>query len=409
MIKQLLYRGNATTCGIFKLTCQRILRYPASNFGTQSIDPSQLTIELTDAPREKIPNAELKFGTQFTDHMLEIDWNLSTGWEAPRISKFKNFEISPAASAFHYAIECFEGMKAYKDSEGNIRLFRPDKNLSRLSNSMKRMAMPDLNEEAFLECMSELLHVDSTWIPEEEGYSLYIRPTAIGTHPFLGVGLSESIKLYVILSPVGPYYPDGFKPVELFADTENVRAWPGGVGNTKVGGNYGPTIHPQLQAGERGYKQILWLFGEDHTVTEVGSMNLFFLIEKKYGNLELVTAPLSRGDILPGVTRDSVLTLAREWGEFEVSERFITMKELLECDQEGRLLESFGSGTAAIVCPVSVIHYMGHDIELPNGNSIGPMAQRFWDEITSIQYGRVEHPWSVKLEKGDEKELISNF
>lgn len=204
-------------------------------------------------------------------------------------------------------------MKAYKDKEGTIRMFRPDKNMARLNHSMTRLAMPGFNSEGFLECLKTLLKVDESWVPNEEGYSIYIRPTAIGTSPYLGVEVSQHIKLYAILSPVGPYYKSGFKPVKLFADTVHTRAWPGGVGNAKVGGNYGPTILPsQIAAKRHNSSQILWLFGPDHQVTEVGAMNIFFVLKKKDGSgIELVTAPLTRGDILAGVTRDSILEMTR--------------------------------------------------------------------------------------------------
>jgi branched-chain amino acid aminotransferase len=269
--------------------------------------------------------------------MLEIDWDVERGWHAPRIIPFQNISMHPAATCLHYAIECFEGMKAYKDSKGNIRLFRPDKNMERFNNSMVRLAMPPVNgNDGFLECIKELIRLDESWVPDKEGYSLYIRPTAIGTGEVLGVHASEKVRLFCILSPVGPYYKSGFKPVKLYADHKNVRAWPGGVGNAKVGGNYAPTIYPsQLAAKEHGCSQILWLYGEDHQITEVGAMNIFFLFKKDNGKMELITPPLTRGDILPGVTRASVLEIAREMGDVEVSERFLTMKEIMDHNQKG--------------------------------------------------------------------------
>lgn len=242
-------------------------------------------------------------------------------------------------------------MKAYKDRNGKIRLFRPDRNMQRMNYSMTRLSMPSIDtSNGFLECIKELIRIDEDWIPDKEGYSLYIRPTAIGTSPFLGVHASEQIKLYCILSPVGPYYKSGFKPVKLYADVKNVRAWPGGVGNAKVGGNYAPTIYPsQLAAKKHGCSQVLWLYGEDHHVTEVGAMNIFFAVKKASDPnvIELVTPPLTQGDILPGVTRASILDLARGWttsdsthpwkGKVEVNERLITMKELLQAQKDDRV------------------------------------------------------------------------
>ena len=225
--------------------------------------------------QQKIPKEKLTFGTSFSDHMLEIDWCKVNGWHAPVIRPYGDLHLDPAASVFHYALECFEGMKAYVDTKGQVRLFRPDLNMKRMNNSMKRLFLPTFNEDGFLDCIKELVRLDRDWIPTGDGYSLYIRPTGISTHPYIGVGASDYAKLFVILSPVGPYYPEGFNPVRLYADDKYVRAWPGGTGDTKIGGNYGPTIMPQMEAAKKGYSQILWLFGEEHYMTEVGTMNLF--------------------------------------------------------------------------------------------------------------------------------------
>jgi branched-chain amino acid aminotransferase len=241
-------------------------------------------------------------------------------------------------------------MKAYKDAQGRIRLFRPDCNFERMSNSMVRLAMPPLDSEGFFECLKWLVQMEKSWIPDMDGYAIYIRPTAIGNSPFLGVAASDHVKLFCILSPVGPYYKHGFVPVKLYADTKNVRAWPGGAGNAKVGGNYAPTIAPAKEALKHGCQQIMWLFGPEHHVTEVGAMNIFFLLKKADGKVELVTAPLTRGDILPGVTRRSILEMTREWtsktnpiavasayGDVEVSERFLPMAEVVEASKSGRV------------------------------------------------------------------------
>jgi branched-chain amino acid aminotransferase len=293
-------------------------------------------------------------------------------------------------------------MKAYKSlTDDSLRLFRPEMNMKRLASSMDRLHMPgrDFDHEELIKCIAKLVQVDEKWIPYGQGYSLYLRPTVIATHEFLGVAPPNSLLLYVITCPVGPYYKSGFAPIRLTADSSYVRAWPGGTGNVKVGGNYGPAMKPQADAAAEGYSQVLWLFGEDDEVTEVGAMNVFFfLINKDTNRPELVTAPLTRGDILPGVTRDSILHLARAWGDFDVSERFPTMKEIKEAAEEGRLLEAFGAGTAAVVTPISAIKYKGKDIEIP---TTGELTKRIWDEITGIQYGNIVGPegWSVKIEK----------
>lgn len=353
--------------------------------------------------------------------MLEIDWHKETGWRKPVISEYKNFSISPASVTFHYALQCFEGMKAYKDKEGRVRLFRPDRNMVRLNSSMTRLSMPALDKEGFLECIKQLIRLDESWVPDEVGYSLYIRPTAIGTSPYLGVHASEEVKLYCLLSPVGPYYSSKSKPVKLLADPSSVRAWPGGVGNVKVGGNYAPTIDVGAKAMQKGYSQVLWLYGDNHEVTEVGAMNIFFLLKDTQAAdspLELVTAPLTRGDILPGVTRDSILQLCRTDAALQaslrgsssqplrVSERWLNMAELVKAAEEGRLIESFGAGTAAIVSPVSAIGYGGRDLDIPVGaqsaalvgrESGASLAETLRDKILRIQYGTEEHPFSVLI------------
>jgi len=333
--------------------------------------------------------------------MLQIPYKKSLGgWQDPKIVPYGDLTISPAASSLHYGLECFEGMKAYKSlTDDSLRLFRPDKNMERLRNSMERLSMPgyDFDPQELINCIAELVRVDRDWIPSGEGYSLYLRPTVISTHPYLGVATPDDLLLYVITSPVGPYYTSGFNPVRLTADSEYVRAWPGGTGGSKVGGNYAPTMKPAGEAAKRGYSQILWVFGENHEITEVGAMNVFFFLEKKGGGgRELVTPPLNRGDILPGVTRKSILELAGSWEEFDVVERSITMPEIVEAASEGRLIESFGAGTAAVVTPIEAIQFQGKDVEIP---ATGELTKRFFSDLMGIQYGRIEGPegWSVKI------------
>ncbi|KAI8609730.1 aminotransferase [Chytriomyces sp. MP71] len=345
------------------------------------------------------PNKDLVFGQTFADHMLEIDWTKADGWAPPRIHQYGNLSLAPSATVFHYGMECFEGMKAYKDAKGTIRMFRPDMNMNRFLRSCQRLTLPDFDKKELLECIKKLVLVDERWIPSERGYSLYLRPTAIATQESLGVGPSSKSKIFVISSPVGPYYKTGFAAVSLSATSHYVRAWPGGTGDAKVGGNYAPGIRPQMEVGQKGYAQNLWLFGENDNLTEVGTMNLFVFWKNQDGNLELVTPPLD-GTILPGVTRDSILTLARQWGEFKVSERSVTMPDVTQAIDEGRLLEMFGAGTAAIVSPIKNIYYKGRDWAIPldpkNASSqAGVLTKRFADTIMSIQYGEVEHEWSV--------------
>jgi branched-chain amino acid aminotransferase len=289
-------------------------------------------------------------------------------------------------------------MKAYRDKNGQIRLFRPDKNMARFNKSSARIALPNFEPQELIKLISKLATMDSRFIPSERGYSLYLRPTMIGTQATLGVGPPGSALLFVIASPVGPYYPTGFKAVSLEATDYAVRAWPGGVGDKKLGANYAPCIVPQLEAAKKGLHQNLWLFGEEEYVTEVGTMNMFAAIKGKDGQKELVTAPLD-GTILEGVTRDSILALARErlapegW---KISERKYSMPELAEAANEGRLLEAFGAGTAAVVSPVRKISWKGEMVEcgLREDQEAGEIAMKMKLWIEAIQYGDDEHEWS---------------
>ncbi|PKY01872.1 branched-chain aminotransferase [Aspergillus campestris IBT 28561] len=366
------------------------------------LDASKLEVTKTSTPKEITASENLIFGKTFTDHMLSIEWTASDGWHAPRIIPYQNLSLDPSACVLHYAFECFEGMKAYKDNNGQIRLFRPDKNMARLNKSSARIALPTVDGEALTKLIGDLVKQDSRFIPSTRGYSLYLRPTMIGTQSTLGVGPPGSALLFVIASPVGPYYPTGFKAISLEATDYAVRAWPGGVGDKKLGANYAPCVLPQLNAASRGFQQNLWLFGEEEYVTEVGTMNLFIALkDKETGKKELVTAPLD-GTILEGVTRDSVLELARErlipkgW---TVSERKIKMADVAEAAEEGRLLEVFGSGTAAIVSPVRNISYRGKLVNcgLKDEEEAGEIALQMKNWIEGIQYGDENHPWSVVL------------
>ncbi|KAL6886414.1 aminotransferase [Trichoderma longibrachiatum] len=374
----------------------------ASHSKQRPLDASRLTIEKTKKPKPLSKPENLVFGKEFTDHMLAIEWTKEDGWLEPRITPYQNLSLDPATCVFHYAFECFEGMKAYRDKNGDIRLFRPDKNMARLNKSAARIALPTFEPTALIELIAKLTKLDARFIPAHRGYSLYLRPTLIGTQSTLGVGAPGSALLFVIASPVGPYYPTGFKAVSLEATNYAVRAWPGGVGDKKLGANYAPCIVPQQEAASRGFQQNLWLFGEEEYVTEVGTMNMFAVLkDKATGQKELVTAPLD-GTILEGVTRDSVLHLARErlapegW---KISERKFTMRELAEASKEGRLLEAFGAGTAAIVSPIRKISWKGElvDCGLKETEESGEIAAKVKEWMEAIQYGDVEHEWSVKV------------
>lgn len=334
------------------------------------------------------------FGKHFSDHMLTITWSESSGWDAPQIKPFQNLSLHPASSALHYSIELFEGMKAFRGDDDKIRLFRPMMNMERMHRSAERCCLPRFDKPELLECIKKLVEVDQEWVPYSQNTSLYIRPTFIGTEPSLGVSRAGKAMIFVIVGPVGPYFATGsFNPVSLLADPSFVRAWRGGVGAYKMGGNYGPTIAVQNEALEQGCQQVLWLYGPEEEITEVGTMNLFIYWTNEDGEKELVTPPLD-GIILPGVTRQSLLDLARQWGEFKVTERTMGMEELLGALKAGRIREVFGAGTACVVCPVGSLRYKGKLFEIPTTKNGTDLAKRFYDELTDIQYGRKASDWA---------------
>ncbi|XP_040293449.1 branched-chain-amino-acid aminotransferase, cytosolic-like isoform X1 [Bufo bufo] len=357
---------------------------------------SDLTIELTDSPKEKPDPSKLVFGTVFSDHMLTVEWSAEKGWQTPAIKPLQNLSLHPACSVFNYAIELFEGLKAYRGEDGKIRLFRPQLNMERMFRSAKRLTLPLFDTKELLECIKKLIDVDREWVPKSTEASLYIRPVFMGTEASLGVKRSSKALLYVILSPVGPYFSSGaFNPISLWADPKYIRAWKGGTGDCKIGGNYGNSLFAQYEAQDYGCQQVLWLYGEDQQITEVGTMNLFLFWTNENGDQELVTPPLD-GIILPGVTRRSILDLALKWREFKVSERHITMVDLLKALKEDRVKEMFGSGTACVVCPVGKILYKNENLEIPTmGNKL---AGRILKELTDIQYGRTPSEWEVLVE-----------
>ncbi|OBT53632.1 branched-chain amino acid aminotransferase [Pseudogymnoascus sp. 24MN13] len=344
------------------------------------MDASKLTITKTTTPKELIAPKDLVFGHTFTDHMLTCEWTAEEGWHAPKITPYQNLSLDPSSCVLHYAFECFEGMKAYKNDAGEIRLFRPEKNMARFNTSSARIALPTFDPEVLTGLIAKLVEHDERFIPNQKGYSLYLRPTMI----------------------VGPYYPTGFKAISLEATDYAVRAWPGGVGDKKLGANYAPCIVPQLEAAKRGFHQNLWLFGKEEYVTEVGTMNMWVAMKnKETGQKELITAPID-GTILEGITRDSILSLAKEklvpegW---KVVERQYTMFELDDAAKEGRLLEAFGSGTAAVVSPVRNISWKGKivDCGLKPDQEAGEIAQSMKEWIERRQYGEEEHEWSYRV------------
>jgi branched-chain amino acid aminotransferase len=355
----------------------------------------QLATELKPIP----DLSHVVFGTVFTDHMFIAEYD--SEWKSLKIVPYQNISLPPQASVFHYSVSAFEGMKAFRDASGRIRLFRPDQNFNRLGASCARISLPVVDSAELEKVLRELLKVEDRWVPAAtpRGFSLYIRPTFIGTTASLGVKSCNQGLLYIILSPVGPYYPTGFKPVSLWACTDYSRAWVGGTGCFKVGANYAITVKPGDVAHEKNCQQILWLYGPDRQITEVGAMNFMAIWKTKSGELELITARLDEGLVLPGVTRDSVLQLAREEG-LKVTEGIWTIDDLLLALRENRVVEVIGTGTAAIVSPVNKILYeeKWYDVPIDPENpaaEIGKYAMKFLDKLQDIQYGVVEHPWSV--------------
>lgn len=334
--------------------------------------------------------SKLGFGKIFTDHMFMMEYSSAKGWHNPRIQPYQPLSLDPATTALHYGQEIFEGLKAYRGEGDSIRLFRPTDNLRRMSNSAERLCMPRLDEELALEGLKQLVRLDADWIPQSAGTSLYIRPTMIATQPFLGVHPSDTYLFFIILSPVGSYYANGLEPIGIWVEDQYVRAVRGGIGSTKAAANYAASLYGATQAEKRGYSQVLWLDGIEHKyVDEVGSMNMFFVFDG-----ELVTAPLG-GAILDGITRRSIIALARELG-YTVTERLLPIAEIFERGQSGTLNEAFGTGTAAVISPVGRLCWNEQEITI-NGGEIGPIAQRLYDHLVGIQYGRIADPhgWSV--------------
>ncbi|MBE5960093.1 MAG: branched-chain amino acid aminotransferase [Lachnospiraceae bacterium] len=343
---------------------------------------------------KELPGAEnpLKFGTIFTDHMFLMDYETGKGWHDARIVPYAPLQLEPSAMVFHYGQEMFEGLKAYKTEDGRTLLFRPQKNIERANRSNRRLCIPEINEEDFLDALKAIVKTDERWIPTKPGTSLYIRPFVIATDPFLGVRPSDRYLFIIILSPVGAYYPEGLNPVKIWIEDEYVRAVKGGIGEAKTGGNYVASLASQVKAHDEGYSQVLWLDGvERKYIEEVGAMNIFFKINGK------IVTPMLNGSILPGVTRASVIELCREWG-YEVEERRISVDELYEAGKDGSLEEVFGTGTAAVISPVGHLRFEDHVLQIKDGG-IGPVSQKLYDTITGIQLGKLPdtNHWTVEV------------
>jgi branched-chain amino acid aminotransferase len=325
------------------------------------------------------PEGDPGFGRVYTDHMFRMDYTEGIGWHDARIVPYGPIELEPSAMVLHYAQENFEGLKAYRTPDGGIQLFRPEENAARMAASCRRMCMPIIKPALWIEAVRRLVDIDRDWVPHQPGMSLYIRPFIIATEPHLGVRAARQYSFMIILSPVGNYYPTGMNPVKIYVETHYVRAVRGGTGTAKCGGNYAAGLKAQAEAQQAGYQQVLWLDGiEQKYIEEVGAMNVFFKID---GN---IITPELQGSILPGITRKSCIEILSDWG-YTVEERRLSLEEVAEAADEGRLEEAFGTGTAAVISPIGELRAAERQIFI--GERIGPLSQRLYDELTGIQWG----------------------
>ena len=356
-----------------------------------------MEIKTTQVAPEKMKakpadESKLGFGQIFTDHFFTMKYQDEKGWYDATIEPYRLLSLDPAAMCLHYGQEIFEGMKAYRGGDDSIYLFRPEENFKRLNVSAERLCMPEVDINFVMEALKELVLLEADWIPRGRGTSLYIRPVMIATEVSLGVHSADEYLFYIIVGPVGAYYPQGFSPTKIYVSYEHVRAVRGGIGYCKAAGNYAASLYASKLAGEMGYTQVLWLDSlERKYVEEVGTSNAFFVIGE-----ELITPPLT-GSILPGVTRDSVIQIAKSLG-INVSERQLSMDEITAASADGSLKEVFASGTAAIVSPVGQIYYKEKEYIINDGKT-GPLTERLYNEILQIQYGEKDDPfgWRIKI------------
>ncbi len=353
-----------------------------------------IRLELTKTPKEK-PQDETKlgFGHIFTDHMFAMNYDTGMGWHDARIVPYGDITLSPAAMCLHYGQEIFEGLKAYRRADGGIQLFRPDENYKRLNNSAKRMVIPEIDEKFMIEATKKLVEIEKDWVPHTDGASLYIRPFIIATDPYVGVRPADHYLFLIILSPSGAYYSTGLNPVKIYVENNYVRAVRGGTGFAKTAANYAISLKGQQEAHDQDYEQVLWLDGvERKYIEEVGSMNIFFVIDGE------VITPELQGSVLPGITRKSALEVCKAKG-IKATERRITIQEVADAYDAGKLDEVFGTGTAAVISPVGHLKW-GDKVMTINDNKIGKISQMLYDTMTGIQWGKIEDTfgWTVKID-----------
>ncbi|MGN0621867.1 MAG: branched-chain amino acid aminotransferase [Porcipelethomonas sp.] len=342
-----------------------------------------IKIELTKTPKAKpADESNLGFGHVFTDHMFIMDYETGKGWHNARVVPYQDLVLSPASMCLHYGQEIFEGLKAYRTAEGKVQLFRPEENFKRMNVSNERMVIPQINEADALEGLMTLLNIEKDWVPHTEGTSLYIRPFIIAVDPYLGVKPADKYMFIIILSPSGLYYSTGLNPVKIYVESRYVRAVRGGTGFAKTAANYAISLAGQDEAHKQDYEQVLWLDGvEQKYVEEVGSMNIFFVIDG-----EVITPQLT-GSVLPGITRKSAIEVCRSKG-YKVTERRISIQEIADAYDAGKLNEVFGTGTAAVISPVGHLKWNDKIMEI-NDNKIGKISQMLYDTMTGIQWGKL--------------------
>ncbi len=353
-----------------------------------------MEIKITENMTEpKLPaESELGFGKYFTNHMFVMEYDEGRGWHDARIVPFENISLHPASTVLHYGAEIFEGLKAYRTESGSVQLFRPMENIKRLNNSARRMCLPTIDEDEALEILETYVRHEEKWVPKSFGTSLYLRPFIFGNDEALGVHTVKSAVYMIIASPSGSYYKEGINPVKIMIESEDVRTVRGGTGAAKCGGNYAASTRAGDRAAKKGYTQVLWLDGvERKYIEEVGAMNVMFKIDG-----EIVTPALT-GSILPGITRKSCIEVLRSLG-YNVSERLLSVDELITALKNGKVEEAWGCGTAAVVSPIGRLMY--EDIEYTvNGEKIGEVTEKLYDILTSIQWGKCEDKfgWTYKI------------
>ena len=353
-----------------------------------------MEIKITETANPGImpPESELGFGRVFSDHMLVMDYEQGIGWHNARIIPFGNISLHPASTVLHYGAEIFEGLKAYRTESGSVQLFRPLENIRRMNRSAERMCLPELDEQMALELLETFVKHEERWVPHSFGTSLYLRPYMFGNDETLGAHTVHRATFMIIASPSGSYYKEGINPVKIMIEDEDVRTVRGGTGYAKCGGNYAASTRAGERANKKGYSQVLWLDGvERKYIEEVGAMNVMFKIDG-----EIVTPALT-GSILPGITRNSCITVLRDLG-YTVTERLLSVDELMSAIEDGRLEEAWGCGTAAVVSPIGRLMYRGVE-HIIGGEQIGEVTQRLYDILTGIQWGLKEdtHGWVHKL------------